>query len=88
MQLAASVAAHGGQRPAFVSRGQLRAPHRAQDDVDELGARMHQGFDGLIAAKTLDQLGVCFLELRAECLGRESGFRQALGQVRKPPRRV
>ena len=61
MQLAAAVAADRRERPAFVAGGQLRAPHFAQDGVDELGARVHQHFHRLVGAEALGELGVRFL---------------------------
>ena len=84
MQLAAPVTADGRQCPAREAGRQLRAPHLAQDGVDELGARVHQGFHRFVGAEALHQLGVRVPELGAERVRRELGRRQALGQLREP----
>ena len=69
VQLAAAVAAHRRERPAFVSRRQLRTPHFAQDGVDEFGARVHQRLHRLVGAEALDQLGVGLADLDAKGVG-------------------
>ena len=84
MQFAAAVAADRRERPALVAVRQLRAPHLAQDDVDELGARMHQHFDRFVGAEALGELGVRFLQFGAERVGRVSGRGEPLRQMREP----
>ena len=89
VQLAAAVAADRRERPAFVTCRQLRAPHFAQDDVDELGARMHQCFHRFIRAEALDEFGVRIPELDAKGLGCVVRLGESFGeQTETQPGRV
>ena len=84
VQFAAAIAADGRERPAFIARGQLRAPDFAQDGVDEFGARVHQRLHRLVGAEAFGEFGVRIPEFGAKGVRRVAARWRAVRQDCEP----